>query len=157
MDPMEPLREVYHLVALGSPIPVDLPDVAAGALAAGVDSVSLAELALLLRGDVPTARVLLLQAMAELGIPGPSPEPTDPHELAKFIAARILAGAVSPEQGAWQIGLRAWGLDRTTGLGIFLGLASAAEDYPEDRDHYELEIIREARKLVGDDVRGLGG
>jgi hypothetical protein len=148
MDQMERLREAYHRVATGEPTPEDLPDLAADAMADAAASPSLAQLALLIRGDVPAARELLVQAAAELGFPEPPREPTEPLELARFVAARILAGAVPPEAGAWVIGLRAWERDPTTGLGIFLGLASAIEDDPGHRDDYERKIIREARKLV---------
>ncbi len=93
-----------------------------------------------------------MEAMAELGIPEPPQEPTDPFDLARFIAARILAGSISPEEGAWEIGLRVWSRHGLNGLGVFLGLASASEDYPDDREYYDQLIIREARKLVGEEV-----
>src|SRR5262249_50758619 len=67
--------------------------------------------------------------MAEPGIPEPPPEPTDPLELAKFIAARILARAVG-----------AGGLaDRTARVGsgphqrvtrTQVGRRSSPEDFP---------------------------
>ncbi|WP_157537981.1 hypothetical protein [Kitasatospora azatica] len=149
MDAMKPLREALLCLVLQNQATEDLPTIAAEALAAGIGSPSLVDLAYVRSGDSDEARDLFLDAMDELGVSRPQ-DPTDAFQLARFIATEILAGTVSPESGAWQIGWRAWDPhpDHPAELAIFMGLASASEDYPDERDYYEQAIIREARRLV---------
>lgn len=90
---MDELRALAWEYAAGRKLPQDLPMAAALALARGVDSPALRELAGLgRRSDTAELHSLFERALDELGVPLPSPEQAarrDLHRLARdFVAGR---------------------------------------------------------------------
>lgn len=140
------LRAALVRLTVGEQPSEELPDLAAWALVGEVDSPALRELAGLSPAEVREARDLFLAAMAELGVPAPS---GSYREMARFWAAEMLAGSVSPYQGARHIWWRAWEpLGRPADLDVFVGLASMWEDDPDRRAMYDEQLLREGERLV---------
>ena len=75
---------------------------------------------------------------------------TEARRVATQVAERILAGTVTPYDGAheiwrWLSDHEQVGIDE---LGVFIGLASEWQDHPESRAVLEADIIDEARLCV---------
>ncbi|WP_143658086.1 hypothetical protein [Embleya scabrispora] len=95
------LSEVAWCYPVDEVEPADLPMIAAEALAAGLESPALCELAGLGRGDdVRDLRDLFEQALAETGIELPSSGPAWRYALRR-LAARIIDGNVVLADVAW--------------------------------------------------------
>ncbi|MBB4742591.1 hypothetical protein BJY16_006050 [Actinoplanes octamycinicus] len=151
---MEKLREAaddYVLDQLGG---ADLPMVAAHALARGVDSPALRELAGLSRTDVREAADLLKQAMSELGHPLCEPAAVR-WRRARDLARAVLGGEVAPDRAAGQIAYLLVDADERVPCGIRqdLGmrcelLSVAWEDEPAHRDAIAAAIKAAARDLL---------
>jgi len=125
-----------------------LPDVAAGALARGIDSPSLRLLAGTSQSDVREARDLFWEALRELGGDVPSPEDAR-WSLVLGWARDIDAGRLRPIDGARRIWSDGWEeLGRPDELTQFVGLASEWEDHEAHRDEYDRDIRRAARRLI---------
>jgi hypothetical protein len=76
------------------------------------------------------------------------------RKLAVHYARRILAGDLTPYEGARRIWWDVWESCRELDdLKVFVGLASEYEDDLRNRELYSSEIIREARKLVDEHGR----
>jgi hypothetical protein len=91
---------------------------------------------------------LFERALAALGIPVPSRQVAS-VVLAREHARRIVAGEVSPYEGAreiWWEAANAPGADGS--LLSFVGWASEWEDDPAHRPQYEAAILEEARRLA---------
>ncbi|MCT2276752.1 hypothetical protein [Micromonospora chalcea] len=99
---MERLRDLAVRLAMDEPVGDDLPMAAAQALARGVDSPSLRELAGLSKGQSREAVDLFRQAMEELGSPVPDESGARLH-LMRVAAANIVAGEGDPEDLAHEI------------------------------------------------------
>ena len=99
---MERLRDLAVRLAMDEPVGDDLAMAAAHALARGVDSPSLRELAGLSKGQSREAVDLFRQAMEELGSPVPDESGARLH-LMRAAAASIIAGEGDPEDLAHEI------------------------------------------------------
>ncbi|EWM68293.1 MULTISPECIES: hypothetical protein [Micromonospora] len=99
---MERLRDLAVRLAMDEPVGDDLAMAAAHALARGVDSPSLRELAGLSKGQSREAVDLFRQAMEELGSPVPDESGARLH-LMRAAAASIIDGEGDPEDLAHEI------------------------------------------------------
>lgn len=148
MNSDDPLRLASLRLSVGEQAPEELPDLAAEALARGLDSQSLRMLAGAPKDAYDDNRSLFIAAMNELGVDVPLPDAAT-RELVCYWAAEIVAGALSPYDGARRIWLRGWErLGRPDDLTVFVGLASEWEDDPERRDAYERDILAAAHDLI---------
>jgi hypothetical protein len=126
----------------------ELPDLAAAALAEGVDSPALRLLAGTSRQDVRESRDLFMQAMSELGVSPPT-EAQARQVLVLFWAQQMIDGELSPYEGSrliWREGYLELG--QPANLVPFVGLASEWEDSPTYRPQYERDMIASARELL---------
>ena len=147
---MSELRMALLQLAVGEVVPESLPEVATRALGAGVDTQALRELAGLRPVDARVARDLFVRAAHELGWEVPTEEAAR-WELVRQWASDILAGRLSPFDGARRIWWEGWEkLGRPDSLTPFVGLASEWEDSPDYREQYEQDILDEARNVVRD-------
>ena len=147
MTEADPLEVAAWQMATGSLASEKLPDIATDALVRGLDSPALRMLAGQLRNDVRDSADLFRTALEELGIDLPDVD-TAQWCLARLTAADIVAGRVSPGQGAtnlWLIYLRV--MD-SGDLRIFVGLGSELDDHPEDEKEIAAQIISEAQALL---------
>lgn len=97
---MDELRAAAWEYAAGRVFPEDLPMIAAHALAAGVDSPALRELAGLRRlSDPNTIRELHAAALRELGIEQPSSEQAGRRDLYR-LADDVVSGRKNPREAA---------------------------------------------------------
>ena len=143
---MHELRAALIRLTSGRQPTEELPDLAARALARGVDVPALRELAGLRSADVREARDLFLLAMEQLG----ADVPVVPEELVRFWAAGIVDGTIAPYEGARLIWWEGWNrFGRPGDLTPFVGLASQWEDDPDRRPRYEQDIVDHARRLLG--------
>jgi hypothetical protein len=128
-------------------------EAASSALDEGVYSKSLG-LLFYEKPDSSEAVRLFAQTLSELSIPVP-PRDEASLVLAREHARRIIAGEVSPYEGARRIW---WDIANEQGadpsLRVFTGMASEWEDDPHHRPEYEAEIIAEARQLLGEHSQG---
>ncbi|MFG3684385.1 hypothetical protein ACGF5H_30265 [Micromonospora chalcea] len=99
---MEQLRDLAVRLAMDEPVGDDLAMAAAHALARGVDSPSLRELAGLSKGQSREAVDLFRQAMEDLGSPVPDESGARLH-LMRAAAASIIDGEGDPEDLAHEI------------------------------------------------------
>ncbi|MER6587714.1 hypothetical protein [Micromonospora chalcea] len=99
---MEQLRDLAVRLAMDEPVGDDLAMAAAHALARGVDSPSLRELAGLSKGQSREAVDLFRQAMEELGSPVPDEGGARLHFM-RVAAASIIDGEGDPEDLAHEI------------------------------------------------------
>jgi hypothetical protein len=139
------LRSALVRLTVGQQPTEELPDLAARALAKGIDVPALRELAGLSRIDVREARDLFLLAMEQLG----ANVPVSRWDAVRFWAAEIVNGALTPYEGARLIWFHGYlELDCPDELTAFVGLASEWEDDPTHRALYEQDILNEARQLL---------
>ena len=127
----------------------DMQAIAIELMGNGFNSKSLLALAILDKSDVHEASALLKKALAELGCRGI--KIVDALRLyAKSIAKSIIAGEMSPQDGATRI----WRTKTNAHLPDFhefdgfIYAASELEDRPEDREIFESGILAEARSLL---------
>lgn len=126
----------------------ELPMVAAWALAGGVESPSLAELAGQSGDDVRECRDLFIAAMGELGVQLPAAD-EGWRAMARYWAREMVAGILTPYEASRLIWWKAWGAgNRPDDLTVFVGLASDWEDHPEDRSELERQMMNAARRLA---------
>ncbi|HZC52469.1 MAG TPA: hypothetical protein VE441_08235 [Mycobacterium sp.] len=107
MNSDDSLRLAPLRLSVGEQAPEELPDLAAGALARGLDSPSLRMLAGAPRDQYEDNRRLFVTAMHEFDLDAPLPD-TAVRELVRYWAAEIIAGALSPYDGARRIWWRGW-------------------------------------------------
>jgi hypothetical protein len=97
---------------------------------------------------------LFERALTELRIAIPSRQAAS-LIIAREYARRIVAGEVSPYEGARRIW---WEVANEPGADLsllaFVGLASEWEDAPAHRPDYEGDIVKEARRLVMGGIEG---
>ena len=131
----------------------ELPEIARSALGSGLASPSLKFLAGELHPTQKDSMPLFEQALIELGIPD-EPKEKAGIRLALFYAHEIVSGSVTPYDGARNI----WGNVATEFMSTnealwqqlvsFVGYASEWEDDPDNREHYEKEIVKDALELI---------
>ena len=140
------LKSIQAEWVLGLIATNDLPDIAAKAVSAGIESKSLVELAGLNGNETDEARKLFGQALNELGCR--SMEKAEAlGRYAKIVSTLILASEVAPLEGAkriWQATRKAE-LNGFHDLDGFIYAASELEERPEDKALLEKAIIEEAR------------
>lgn len=153
---MDRLRRAAMQLALGEQPIEDLPMIAAEALADGLDSPALVELAGLSRRDPPAdIRDLFVEAMAELGLPLPGVEDAW-RERMLGAAEGMLTSSLTPYEASNEIYWCACHLERTDTttmlVDLFVGLWSSWEDWPDER----VSIERDMRLAAADLLRGHG-
>ncbi|SCL22384.1 hypothetical protein GA0074692_1384 [Micromonospora pallida] len=142
------MRDVGVRVLLGEVASEKLPLIAAQALADGLDSPSLRELAGLSHEEHREARELLDQVIDELGLPGLPDEDQAIWETVWSYARRIVSGAIPPVDGAHAIACYAGGLMYPESLVRFAFLADLWEDGAARRAPLEQDIVREAAVML---------
>lgn len=134
-------------LAAGSLPSEDLPEIATDALVRGLDSPALRILAGQPRNDVRESADLFRAALDELGIDLPDPDSAHWH-LARRAARDIVAGRVTPGDGASELFLAYLKVRDSGDLRIFVGLASLLDDYPQDAARIGDQIMAAARELL---------
>jgi len=117
------------------------------ALEDGLDSPSLRMLSACEGCDRDYLRNLLRKAMQELGISMPNQEEAC-FRSALDVCRDIVAGRVTPYEGARTIWWKITPYCEDQRLLIFVGLASEYEDCEQFRDAYAMDIVDQARKLI---------
>ena len=144
----EPLELAALRLAIGEQPSEQLPMLAAEALARGLDSPSLREVAGISSTEVREARDLFVVALTELGIDVPNVDDAL-WRLVRHIATQIVDGRVASYDGASWIWHHAYHrVEREGDLRVFVGLASEWDDHPNARSNYERQIIEEAGALL---------
>ena len=132
---------------LGLILPDDLPDIAANALSAGMESKSLVALAGLNGSETDEARKLFERALSELGCD--SMEKVDAlRNYARVVSVAMLKSELAPLEGAkqiWKATLNAE-VENFHDLDPFIYAASELEDRPQDRALFEKAILDEAAR-----------
>lgn len=123
---------------------------AAQALAEGLDSPSLRELAGLSRGEYREARELLDQVVDELGLPKLPDDDQAVWEVVRSYARCIVSGATAPVDGAHAIAWHAGSLGFPEPLATFAFLADLWEDNSAERAQLERDMVREAEAVLHD-------
>ncbi|SEC49533.1 hypothetical protein [Streptomyces sp. TLI_105] len=149
---MDHLRRAALKLALGEQPTEDLPVIAAQALAGGLESPALVELAGLSRRDPPAdIRDLFVQTMAELGFPVPGVEEAW-RERMLGAAEDMLTGSLTHYEAGHEIYWCACHLERTDAstklVGLFVGLWSSWEDWPDERASIERDMRLAAADLL---------
>jgi hypothetical protein len=135
----------------------ELPELAMAALEAGLDSPSLRELAGEIHPTWADSGPLFARVLHDCGIALLS-KPRAAEDLARYYAQQILAGAMTPYEGArriwWKVA-NEFSEDQAAAQPylIFVGLASEWEDYEAGRPDYERQIRDEAQKLLNSTAR----
>jgi len=133
----------------------DLPNIAAEALSAGIESKSLITLAGLVGTATDEARRLFDQALNELNCE-PIERSDALRQYARIISAWILDSKISAKDGAkriWQATL-ASGLANFHDLDPFVYAVSELESRPKERAFFEKAILDEAARWKGGKERG---
>ncbi|WP_326722030.1 hypothetical protein OHT59_24015 [Streptomyces sp. NBC_00243] len=149
---MDRLRRAAVKLALGEQPTEDLPMIAALALADGLDSPALVELAGLSRRDPPAdIRDLFVQAVAELGFPVPGVEEAWRERMLEA-AKGMLSGSLTHYEASSEIYWCACHLERTDTatelVNLFIGLWSNWEDWPDQRASIERDMRLAAADLL---------
>ncbi|MGC5018326.1 hypothetical protein [Micromonospora sp. DT47] len=147
------MRDVGVCVLAGELASEELPMIAAQALANGLDSPSLRELAGLSRGEYREARELLDQVIDELGLPELPDEDRAVWEVARSYARRTVFGAIAPVDGAHAIASHAGSLMFPEPLATFAFLTDLWQDNVGERAQLEQDIVREAEALLREAAR----
>lgn len=136
-------------IAIDDQASEELPKLAAEALAQGVDSPSLREVAgASTRDDPRDVRERYLAALDELGIDVPQAEQAA-WRLTRDVATRIVGRQISPLEGAeWIWRVASSRVEHEGDLRVFIGLASECEDHPERCAEYETQIRAAAQQLL---------
>ncbi|WDZ87745.1 hypothetical protein [Micromonospora cathayae] len=142
------IRDAGVRVRAGELASEELPMIAAEALAEGLDTPSLRELAGLSAGEYREARELLDRVVAELGLPALPDEDQAVWEMAVLAARRMVAGAVAPVDGAQAIAAYAGSLGFPEPLATFAFLADLWEDSAADRAGLEHDMVHAAESIV---------
>jgi hypothetical protein len=149
------LREASLWRAVSRQIPEELPDLAAHALASGLDSPALRDLAGTSRRDTGLIDDLFTASLKELGIPDPDESSARRH-LARLWLSEIADGRRPPFEGARLLWWEVWNeLGRPEELAQFVNLADDWEAHPELRDEVDAEIIEHAATLLAGDLAWL--
>ena len=125
----------------------DLPEIATDALVRGLDSPALRILAGQPRGDVRESADLFRAALDELGIDLPDADSAQWH-LVRRTARDIVAGRVTPADGASELFLAYFKVRDSGDLRIFVGLASVLDDLPQDAARIGDQIVAAAQELL---------
>ncbi|MFD7966033.1 hypothetical protein ACFV5J_35145 [Streptomyces zaomyceticus] len=149
---MDHLRRAALKLALGEQPTEDLPMIAAQALADGLESPALVELAGLSRRDPPAdIRDLFGQTMAELGFPVPGVEEAWRERMLEA-AGGMLTGSLTRYEASSEIYWCACHLERTDAstklVDLFVGLWSSWEDWPDQRASIERDMQLAAADLL---------
>jgi hypothetical protein len=144
---VQDVQDVADRFVAGSIPSEEFPSWAAFALADGLDSPTLRELAGLPRTEVREGRDLLRRALAELGAVMP-PEDAGPEDLVIYWAARMAVGTIGAVDGTNWILRQADALGWPKWLNTLHGLASEWDDWPEGRVEIEAEMLAEASALL---------
>lgn len=123
-----------------------LPEVARGALEAGLDSPSLRMLASLMPNELAEAPDLFVRSWTELGFL-PMSRPAAARKYAIVVSGQIASGVITPEDGAkkiWDASVRV-NDPSFHELDTFIYAASELQSRPEDRDFFNGEILKEAK------------
>jgi hypothetical protein len=144
------MRDVGVRVLAGDLASEELPMVAAQALAEGLDSPSLRELAGLSRGEYREARALLDQVVDELGLSGLPDENQAVWEVMVSYARRLLSGVIAPVDGAHAIAAFGGSLGFPEPLATFALLTDLWEDNAAERAQLERDMVREAEAMLRD-------
>ncbi|MFF5263453.1 hypothetical protein ACFY4C_31365 [Actinomadura viridis] len=153
---MEILRRITCEYVAGDLFPEDLPRVAAEALARGLDSASLRELAGLNGSDdVRDIRALYLAAMEELGIELPD-EQTVRWDRVRTWARRMVDGMTTPVEGAAKIDAESVALESPAKLSDFTYLLALWGEFPDRRQSLEASMLESARELVAQSDCAIG-
>jgi hypothetical protein len=134
-------------LAVGSLPSEDLPEIATGALVRGLDSPSLRILAGQPRNDVRESADLFRAALDELGIDLPDADSAQWH-LVRGAARDLVAGRVTPADGASELLLAYFKVRDSGDLRIFVGLASVLDDHPQDAARIGDQIVAAAREML---------
>lgn len=127
----------------------ELPDIATDALVRGWDRPSLRLLAGQDPADVRDSADLFKRVLDELGIALLPPDEAV-WCLVRMTAQEIVDGEIEPASGANAIWMTGYHRVVDSGdLRVFVGLASTADDYPEDLLAIEAEIVAAANELLG--------
>ncbi|GIJ43735.1 hypothetical protein Val02_06210 [Virgisporangium aliadipatigenens] len=160
---MEDLGRAADDYILGLVGAEELPLAAAQALARGVDSPALRELAGLGRADVRDATDLFDRAMSELGRPLRAPRAVL-WEQARQVAAGLLAGTATTPVAAGRIAALLCSADHLDERGRSSELATRFEvlsvdwdDYPNDRPAIAEQIKAAAREVMDQSGTRLDG
>jgi hypothetical protein len=143
-DPLE--LAAWELVA-GELRSEDLPGLAADALVRGLDSPALSELAGQDPRDARTSGDLFRATLDQLGIELPSYEQAL-WNLVRRTAREIVAGTTTPEAGANRIYLWAPTVEESGDLQIFVRLACDFDDFLDQHDQLDRQIVEEAAALL---------
>ncbi|MFB6622096.1 hypothetical protein ACFCWD_05950 [Streptomyces sp. NPDC056374] len=149
---MDRLRRAALKLTLGEQPTEDLPMIAAQALAGGLESPALIELAGLSRRD-PSAdiRDLFVQTMTELGLPVPGVEEAWRERMLEA-AEGMLTGCLTHYAASDEISWCACHLERTDAstkiVDLFTGLWSNWEDRPDERVSIERDMQLAAADLL---------
>ncbi|MEV1142093.1 hypothetical protein [Micromonospora sp. NPDC049799] len=146
------MREVGVRVLAGDLASEELPMIAAQALAEGLDSPSLRELAGLSRGEYREACELLDQVVDELGLPALPDADQAVWEVVVSYARRLVSGALTPVDGAHAIAACAGSLGFPEPLATFAFLADLWESNAAEHAQLEQDMVREAEAML----RGVG-
>ena len=131
----------------------ELTSIAVDAIQAGYDSPSLRQLAGTNEHDTEEVHRLFAKAILELGLRVP-PAAEAGLTLAQAIAKEVLAGVVTPYEGAKRIWDQVYTrLPELKQLKPFVGLASEYEDDIEHRDDYSRQIFQKCESLAAQDMR----
>lgn len=142
------LERIAKLFVFGSQPAGELPSLAMQAMVDGFDSPSLLKLACAEGADPYELRSLFLRSLEELGIALPS-ESDSSRFVALETAEAVLAGTLSPREGAWrfrEIESPRW--DWNDRLGRLKFLASLDEEDYEAPEDYPADILEECRLFL---------
>jgi len=143
-------QRLLEKYALGEMLVDDLPCVADTAIESGYEAEALYELAGARGRDPEELRCMLQRALDELDIKMPTPAQAALSN-ARSIAAAILAGDVSPYEGARQIWADVYTrFPELKQLRVFVGCASEYEDNETHRDEYSRRIVEESTNVLDD-------
>jgi len=145
------LEEAAAFWVLGLLPSDECPNVATEALVRGIDSPSLRLLAGELRPIASEVDPLFERSLVENGIAVPDRQ-TARAAVARYYAREMLAGSLSPWEGAeriwWDVANDAYSAPDWERYSSFVGLASGLRDNPQHRTEYEREIVAAAHRLL---------
>jgi hypothetical protein len=132
---VEELKRAADDYVLGRLGAEELPMAAALALARGVDSPALRELAGLGRADVRDATDLFERVMTDLGHPLRSSQAVR-WDRARQVAARLLDGTAAAPDAAWEIAALLYEPDRGRWSDLAMRFEVLAVDWDDHPDHH---------------------
>lgn len=127
-----------------------IPDLAAKAVADGLDAPALYQLAALSQdADQEDIQILLRETLLHLGYKWPTPNEAR-HALLELWLSDISTGRLAPYDGArlvWKRLFWSWSNEDTKDIAQLVGLASDWEDYPSQRAEIDVQLIAAARSI----------